>query len=128
MLEGGREGEREEGGALDDLSEPPGAVAENFGAAAPIRKQISDLWSQDRGLQNVRSGLGGAARARRGGATMYRRGAKKGAKKRTRALRAVANLNQMSASTSSGGFRALEGTALGGARQILNLPWDRGAS
>ena len=57
-----------------------------------------------------------------------RRGAKKGAKKRTRALRAVAFVNPGSASTSSGGFGALEGTALGGARQILNLPLDRGAS
>jgi hypothetical protein len=64
----GKEGERR---ALDDLSSPPGAVVENFGAAAPIRKQISDLWSQDRGLQNVRSGFGGAARARAVAATMY---------------------------------------------------------
>jgi hypothetical protein len=58
-------------GALDDLSSPLGAVVENFGAAAPIRKQISDLWSQDRGLENVRSGLGGAATRGGGGATMY---------------------------------------------------------
>jgi hypothetical protein len=70
----------------------------------------------------VRVARGAAARR------CIRRGAKKGAKKRTRALRAVAFVNPGSASTSSGGFRALEGTALGGARQILNLPWDRGAS
>ena len=69
--------EKRRGGALDDLSRPPGAVAENFGAAAPIRKQISDLWSQDRGLQNARSRLGGAALSVRGGATMYSPGREK---------------------------------------------------
>jgi hypothetical protein len=68
-VEEGKERERER--VLDDLSSPLGAVVENFGAAAPIRKQISDLWSQDRGLENVRSGLGGAATRGGGGATMY---------------------------------------------------------
>jgi hypothetical protein len=70
-----RKGRR--GRALDDLSRPLGAVAENFGAAAPIRKPISDLWSQDRGLRNARSRLGGAGCARRGGATMYSPGREK---------------------------------------------------
>jgi hypothetical protein len=97
----------------------------------PLRRSANRFQTYGRKIERYKTydRDSGVLRAR--GAAARRcisRGAKKGAKKRTRALRAVANLNQMSASTSSGGFRALEGTALGGAQRILNLPLDRGAS